>query len=164
MLKSIEILFERLAQRCLAIAAGMLVSKLESLHLGHWAEHQRQLEEQARALEADGAGELAHIVRDRLKNLSSDDPGAYAESWLQQLAANCPVLGSESDSAATQSLLRRPPLTGTEDTITRRSNGRSKRHKSITAAESTTAPPPAATDVFFPLDSGSQSVPAEDAP
>ena len=52
MLKSVSHLFERLAERCLALAAGLLASKIEAACIRHEAE---QL---LTAVENGGAGEV----------------------------------------------------------------------------------------------------------
>lgn len=164
MFKSVESLLERLAHRCLAIVANMLASKLESLHLNLWAERQRQLEESARSLEAEGAGELATMVRDKIKTQLSDDPGAQAETWLQPVTDVRPVLGVYVDSNAAKSTLRRPATTENGERSEGRPAGRSKRQRPINDQLSPESPPPVASELFFPLHPNATPSAVEETP
>lgn len=82
MFNSVSTLLERLAERCLAIAAGLLASSIESACIRRDAEQQNQLEELARTYEAEGLPEVAANLRQRAQQLSHHNPAAMGESLL----------------------------------------------------------------------------------
>jgi len=86
MLKSVSHLFERLAERCLALAAGLLASKIEAACIRHEAEQQTQLEELARSFDADGLPEAAAQLRERARLLTHHNPAASGETLLRDLS------------------------------------------------------------------------------
>lgn len=92
MFNSISALLERLAERCLALAAGLLASSIESACLQRDAEQQNQLEELARTYEAEGLPEIAATLRQRAHQLSHHNPAALGESLLS--------LGHQANSSA----------------------------------------------------------------
>ncbi len=91
MFHTVSTLLERLAERCLAIAAGLLASSIESACLRREAEQQNQLEELARTYEADGLPDIAANLRQRAHQLSHHNPAALGESLLS--------LGHQPESA-----------------------------------------------------------------
>lgn len=82
MLPSVSAFFERLADRCLALAASLLASSIESACVRREAEQQTQLEELARTYEADGHSEVAASIRERAQQIAHSNPAALGESLL----------------------------------------------------------------------------------
>ena len=82
MLPSVSAFFERLADRCLALAASLLASSIESACVRREAEQQTQLEELARTYEADGHSDVAASIRERAQQIAHANPAALGESLL----------------------------------------------------------------------------------
>ena len=91
MFKPINEALNRLAQRCLALAAGMLATTIESLQIVHQAETLQQLEDTASRFENEGQPEIAQQIRERTKALATDDPAARGEALLRQLSDVIPI-------------------------------------------------------------------------
>jgi len=98
MLKSVSHLFERLAERCLALAAGLLASKIEAACLRHEAEQQTQLEELARSFDTDGLPEVATQLRERARLLTHHNPAASGEKLLRDLKDSTSVESTHQGS------------------------------------------------------------------
>jgi hypothetical protein len=126
MLKSVSHLFERLAERCLALAAGLLASKIEAACIRHEAEQQTQLEELARSFDADGLPEAAAQLRDRARLLTHHNPAAAGEKLLRDLSDSASVESTHQgvdDPAAVSLTLNAAGMPASS----RRSTGRGKR-------------------------------------
>jgi hypothetical protein len=155
MLKAIQDLLDRVAERCLAVTGGMLSSTLESLHVAHLADQQKRLEELARGFDADGLPDIAASIRDRARNLTVN--GAAAQTTvLLQLATSSPALNGNSGQSHSSS-------PGSVEVSTRRLRGRAKRNSAPATLAEGQALAAAAGDAFFPLDSGKSHPQAEDS-
>ncbi len=126
MLKSVSHLFERLAERCLALSAGLLASTIEAACLRHAAEQQTQLEELARSFDADGLPEVAAQVRDRARLLTHHNPAAAGETLLRDVSVSASAESTHQgadDPAAVSLTLNAAGMPASS----RRSTGRPKR-------------------------------------
>ena len=85
MQKSIASILEPLAERCVALAASMLATTVETLHIKYQAEQQNRLEELARTYEQDGMPEVANALRERLRTFANDKPTECSEFLFRQL-------------------------------------------------------------------------------
>ncbi len=149
MLPSVSAFFERLADRCLALAAGLLASSIESASIRRDAEQQSQLEDLARSYEADGQTEVAATIRSRAQQLSHSNPAAQGESILSlgNLSDTSAISSARSDSSQNPTDLSPLGLPSPG----RRGSGRSKK---VSTAEPLSplsdllaAPGPASADV-----------------
>ena len=105
MFKPIHDALTRLAERCLALAAGMLATTIEAMQITHLSATIQQLEETASRFESDGQVEIAQQIRMRAKSLSMDDPASRGEMLLHHLAAGIQIRGiSHSDTSSPESL------------------------------------------------------------
>lgn len=157
MLSSLHQLLERLAERCLALTAGLLATSIEALHVRYQAEQQCRLEELARTFEADGKPELAQSLRDRAAVLVHDNPAARGETLLRGLTEFPSDLntaasnhGSAAESLALPGSARRRPA-------------RSKHSAAVAAPLATEPADRPAANTFFPLN-GESALADEDAP
>ncbi len=82
--KVVSTFLDRLAERFAALMAGLLSSRVEGLHAAAQAEQQSQLEDLARAYEADGKEEIARTLRNRALRLTSTNLAAEALEVIQQ--------------------------------------------------------------------------------
>lgn len=129
MQKSIASILEPLAERCIALAAGMLASTIETLHIEYRVEQQNRLEELARSYEADGRPEAANAIRERLRILTSDNPAAYGEFLLRQLT-QLSKPGADSQEDWSRGVLSVP-----SSDPNRRPTTRSRRPKRVSLSE-----------------------------
>ena len=86
----------RLAERLVTLAAGMVSTRVAGLHAAAEAEQQSELEDLARRYEADGKVEIARTLRERVQRLSSTNLASEAVDVLGQVTANSverPALG-----------------------------------------------------------------------
>jgi hypothetical protein len=90
MFKPITSVLERLAERCLALAASVLASTFESLTVKYAAEQQTCLEQLARAYESDGLPEVAKTIRERARNISVENPAAHGDAIVRLLLQPIP--------------------------------------------------------------------------
>ena len=144
MFKPIHDALGRLAERCLALAAGMLATTIEAMQITHLSATIQQLEDTASRFESDGQVEIAQQIRMRAKSLSMDDPALRGEMLLRHLADGIQIRGiSHSDTSSPESL--------GDETAPRRQAGKGKRPKTIPAPEMNEAPQNG--ELFFPLGS-----------
>jgi len=142
MFKPINEALNRLAQRCLALAAGMLATTIESLQIVHQAETLQQLEDTASRFENEGQPEIAQQIRERTKALATDDPAARGEALLRQLSDVIPIRAiatAETDGSSSLS----------DDSGPRRLAGRAKRTKAAISPENAETAPNG--ELFFSL-------------
>lgn len=142
MFKPINEALSRLAQRCLALSAGMLASTIESLQIVHLAETLQQLEDTASKFESEGQPEIARQIRERTKVLAMDDPAARGEALLRQLSDGIPTRAIASNETVGPSSL-------SDDSVQRRLAGRAKRPKAAVIPESAETAPNG--ELFFSL-------------
>jgi len=90
-LSPFKLLLDRIAERCLALAAGLVASALETMHLKHQTEQQSELESLARRYDADGQPDLAEALRERVRRLDWENPMAQGERLLEQLRERTPA-------------------------------------------------------------------------
>lgn len=88
MSKVVLTFLDRLAERFAALMAGLVSSRVESLHAAAQAEQQSELENLARHYDADGKPEIAQALRQRAARLTSTNLAADALEIMQQLTAN----------------------------------------------------------------------------
>lgn len=146
MFRPVRIVLDRLAERCLAMAAGMLETTVKSLQIAHEAERQHELEELARNYEAEGLTLIANTLRERASDLLADPPATGSEALLQELAASVQSYNSaEVDRlpGASQSTAATPP--------SRRLKSRAERAKPTGAVPEVSPPAAAGSELFFPL-------------
>ena len=142
MFKPINEALSRLAQRCLALAAGMLATTIESLQIVHQAEMLQQLEDTASRFESEGQPEIAQQIRERTKSMATDDPAARGEALLRQLSEVIPTRAiASADSAGPDSL--------SDDAGQRRLAARAKRTKAAISPENPETAPNG--ELFFSL-------------
>ncbi len=122
MLKSVSQLFERLAERCLALAGGLLASTIETVCLRHQAEQQTHLEELARSFDSDGLPEVAAKLRERALHLTHHNPAATGETLLRELSDSAEAGRTHQNTAVPLTL-----NTGGMSASGRRTGGRTKR-------------------------------------
>lgn len=84
--KVLSSFLDRLAERFAALMAGLLSSRVESLHAVAQAEQQSQLEDLARTYESEGKTEIAAALRSRAGRLNSTNLASEAVELMQQLA------------------------------------------------------------------------------
>jgi hypothetical protein len=130
----IDVLLEKLAERCISTAAGMLATTIASMQLSHDVRRQQQLEELAKDLEAQGLTDLARLLRERAHLLTVEQPTSPAT-----------LLGN---SGSQEGLL---PGSGTLPL--RRPARRTKRLDDTAALSETPSEPSADSSLFFPLNS-----------
>lgn len=80
------VFLDRLSERIAALLAGLVSSRIESLHAEAQADQQSRLEDLARKYEADGKTEVAAILRQRSAQLTSTNLMAEAVQVLDQVA------------------------------------------------------------------------------
>jgi hypothetical protein len=80
------VFLDRLAERVAALLAGLVSSRIESLHAEAQADQQSRLEDLARKYEADGKTEVAAILRQRATQLTSSNLMAEGVQVLDQVA------------------------------------------------------------------------------
>jgi hypothetical protein len=129
---SIGVLLEKLAERCISTAAGMLATTIASLQISHDAERQQQLEELAKDLDEQGLTEVARTLRERAQLLTVEDP-----------APPKAIPGSSGPQGG---------LIGANGTLPlRRTTRRTKRSEGGTSAPKTPSDTSADASLFFPL-------------
>ena len=77
--KVISLFLDRIAERFVALTAGLVSSRIEGFHAASQAEQQSDLEDLARTYEAAGKTEIAASLRQRALRLNSSNPAAEAE-------------------------------------------------------------------------------------
>jgi len=87
MSKFLSLFLDRLAERFAALLAGSISSRVEGLHAAAQADQQSQLEDLARAYEADGKTDIAATLRRRAARLTSPDLASEAVEVVQRLTA-----------------------------------------------------------------------------
>lgn len=88
MSKLLSLFLDRLAERFAALLAGSISSHVEGIHAAAQADQQSQLEDLARAYEADGKTEIAATLRRRAARLTSPDLAAEAVEVVERLTAD----------------------------------------------------------------------------
>jgi hypothetical protein len=130
----IETLLEKLAERCISTAAGMLATTIASMQISHYAQRQQQLEELAQKLEEQGLTDLARTLRERAHVLTNEQsPSATT---------------LRGDSQPQEGLL---PTNGAHPL--RRPGRRTKRPEEIANVSDAPSETSANPSVFFPLNS-----------
>lgn len=84
--KVVSHFLDRLAERFTALLAGVVSSRVESLHAAAQAEQQSDLEDLARKYEAEGKSEIAVTLRKRASGLTSSNLAAEALTVYQAVA------------------------------------------------------------------------------
>jgi hypothetical protein len=113
MLKGIQWFLERLIERLIPIVATCLSSTVETIRALGQAEHQSQLEEAARRYEAEGKIDIAANLRNRAKQLTSDDPAAAALDIFQNVVSDGQQLLPPADDPTGGGLHRLPDIDST---------------------------------------------------
>ena len=85
MLKYVQAFLDRLTQRLVIVASRLVASSVEALHATQQAAEQSQLEDLARAYEADGKLEIAATLRRRAVQLADASPAEEAMATLQSV-------------------------------------------------------------------------------
>jgi hypothetical protein len=80
-----SVFLDRLVERMSILLAGLVSSRIESLHAEAQADQQSQLEDLARKYEADGKTAVATILRQRSARLASTNLMAEAVQVLDQV-------------------------------------------------------------------------------
>ena len=81
----ISLFLDRIAERFVALLAGLVSSRIEGFHAASQAEQQSQLEDLARSYEAAGKIEIAADLRQRALGLNSSNPAAEALNIVQNV-------------------------------------------------------------------------------
>lgn len=84
--KVVSLFLDRLAERFTALLAGVVSSRVESLHAAAQAEQQSELEDLARKYENEGKPEIAVTLRKRASGLTSSNLAAEALTVFQAVA------------------------------------------------------------------------------
>ena len=81
----ISLFLDRIAERFVALLAGLVSSRIEGFHAESQAEQQSQLEDLARSYELAGKTEIAASLRQRASGLNSSNPAAEALNIVQSV-------------------------------------------------------------------------------
>ena len=119
------VFLDRLAERIAALLAGLVSSRIESLHAEAQADQQSRLEDLARKYEADGKTEVAAILRQRSTQLTSTNLMAEAVQVLDQVA------GESSGPAGFAKLQTQSDLRSLPDIAAFPGNAARKRRKAV---------------------------------
>lgn len=84
----VTMFLDRLVERIAALLAGMVGSRIESLHAEVEADQRSRLEDLARKYEADGKIQIAELLRQRVVQMSSIDLAAEGKRVLDQLTGD----------------------------------------------------------------------------
>lgn len=106
--KLFALFLDRLAERIVTLAAGLVSSRVEGLQAAAQADQQSQLEELARQYDAEGKPEIAATVRQRAARLTSADLSAEAVETMRRVAEE-PLSLAEPGQDRPNSELRRLP-------------------------------------------------------
>lgn len=98
MVKGIQWIIERIAERFIPLIGGMFASTVQTFHALGLAEHQSQLEEAARRYETEGKTEIAAVLRQRAAELASDNPADQAVHIAENIV-NQPLLPSTNGNS-----------------------------------------------------------------
>jgi len=90
--KVVMTFLDRLAERFIALAAGLLSSRIAGLHAAAQAEQQSELEDLARRYDAEGKPEIAATLRQRLLGLPSTNLALEGAEQIRQLQPSVPGL------------------------------------------------------------------------
>ncbi|MCY2994753.1 MAG: hypothetical protein NTY19_43865 [Planctomycetota bacterium] len=120
--KLLSLFLDRLAERFYGLMAGVVSSRVESLHAVVQADQQSQLEDLARKYETEGKTEIAATLRQRAARLTSTDLAEEAMEVMQRMTDEHPRLAAP-ERASPQSDLRGLP----DFNVSRSAPGRKRR-------------------------------------
>ena len=88
MLKSVQWIMERIAERIVPVVAASFASVIEGVLAVGRAEQQSRLEDAARQYEEEGKAEIAAALRRQLSRMSSSNPAGQALEIQEHLAGD----------------------------------------------------------------------------
>ena len=142
MVKGIQWIIERIAERFIPLIGGMFSSTVETFHALGLAEQQSQLEEAARRYEVEGKTEIAAALRQRAAQLASDNPAEQAVRIAENVASQ-PLLPSTNGNSDGSQPGRLPDL--------KQSKPKARRKKSSSVKDTPSQP------AFPSIDSGTST-------
>lgn len=110
MLRSIQWIVERIAERFVPIIGSLFSSTMETFHAMGIAEQQNQLEETARQYEEQGKPEIAEALRRRAAKLGSDEPGSQGVRIVESLTSQPLIPPSTNGNESTDAPMGLPDL------------------------------------------------------
>ncbi len=106
--KVISLLLDRIAERFVALTAGLVSSRIEGFHATSLAEQHSELEDLARTYEAAGKIEIAASLRQRALGLNSSNPAAEAEHIVRNVTGQQLQLPGPPDAGQEADVRRLP--------------------------------------------------------
>lgn len=106
--KAISVFLERLAERFVALFAGLISSRIETFHAAARAEQQSHLEDLAREYEAAGKIEIATSLREQARGLTSSNLASEATNIVRNVSGESLNLTGPHDAGRNADLRSLP--------------------------------------------------------